>query len=448
MRAAAGLDADDPVGGKRAAPDEELGVLVRVDVVGDDRQVEPVRSRQAQRLDQGGLAGADRAADSDLQGRRDHDRKSRASSRAWRQPAISSPGVKLHRSSASAAGRLGGQTARSAVACAASARWPSSCPSGSEPQRGGTVSAAGGVEVRGGRRSPARRRRGRTTAPNTTGWWPAVPRSATARASARHEAGRRRSRRRPARPGAPICRLASRTRRRTSPRRASRRARGSRIELAGGRMASSDRGGDRVGRPSASLEMGREDRLEPVTVAEQPGLGVGLEAERVGEAAGREEPVRELQEAEEASAVCVPMADANRGEDGCARAATTRPAGPRSCVIAGSSGTSSRVPVEGEREVAVPDLERDAKRLGRRPRGDGKDGLVGGLDLRRTRRPPRGGCSPGASVVPVGRAERQLPPRPRSDPAPAPAARLGGEAEDVAARGRRARPRWPRRAIP
>ncbi|CAA9563128.1 MAG: hypothetical protein AVDCRST_MAG19-1991 [uncultured Thermomicrobiales bacterium] len=38
--AAAGLDADDPVLGEGGLAEEELGVLPRVDVVGDDGQAE------------------------------------------------------------------------------------------------------------------------------------------------------------------------------------------------------------------------------------------------------------------------------------------------------------------------------------------------------------------------------------------------------------------------
>ena len=47
VRAAAGLDADDPLQRQHLAAREELGVLVRVDVVGDDREVDlgPGRGR-------------------------------------------------------------------------------------------------------------------------------------------------------------------------------------------------------------------------------------------------------------------------------------------------------------------------------------------------------------------------------------------------------------------
>ena len=67
MRAAAGLDADDALGRERAGARQELGVLLGVDVVGDDGDVVVVAHRLAQALDQRGLARADRAADADAQ---------------------------------------------------------------------------------------------------------------------------------------------------------------------------------------------------------------------------------------------------------------------------------------------------------------------------------------------------------------------------------------------
>ena len=64
MRAGAGLDRDDPLGGQHAGRAQEPGVLVGVDVVGDDRRSRSSApsSRQSSG-DQRGLAGADRAAD-------------------------------------------------------------------------------------------------------------------------------------------------------------------------------------------------------------------------------------------------------------------------------------------------------------------------------------------------------------------------------------------------
>ena len=82
VRTSARLDPDDPVRRQRTPPHEELGVLLRVDVVGDDRHVEPGREPAAERLGQRGLPGADGAADADLQRtrRRVHERNSLASS--------------------------------------------------------------------------------------------------------------------------------------------------------------------------------------------------------------------------------------------------------------------------------------------------------------------------------------------------------------------------------
>ena len=65
VRAAAGLDADDPVQRQHLAAGQELGVLARVDVVGDDSQVDRRPELAAQALDQGRLARADRAADAE-----------------------------------------------------------------------------------------------------------------------------------------------------------------------------------------------------------------------------------------------------------------------------------------------------------------------------------------------------------------------------------------------
>ena len=68
VRAAAGLDADDALGRQRLGADQELGVLAGVDVVGDHGELIALAQRLAQGVEQGGLAGADRAADADAQG--------------------------------------------------------------------------------------------------------------------------------------------------------------------------------------------------------------------------------------------------------------------------------------------------------------------------------------------------------------------------------------------
>jgi len=63
VRAPAGLHTDDPIGRQRFAPDEELHVLFREDVVGDHGEVVLAAHRFAQRIDQRRLARADGSAD-------------------------------------------------------------------------------------------------------------------------------------------------------------------------------------------------------------------------------------------------------------------------------------------------------------------------------------------------------------------------------------------------
>ena len=65
VRAAAGLDADDALQRQHLAAGQELGVLARVNVVGDDGQVERRPEGAAQPFDQGRLARADRPADAE-----------------------------------------------------------------------------------------------------------------------------------------------------------------------------------------------------------------------------------------------------------------------------------------------------------------------------------------------------------------------------------------------
>ena len=65
MRAAAGLDADDALRRQRAGAGQELGILLGVDVVGDDGDVVAVAHVLAEAIDQRRLAGADRPADAD-----------------------------------------------------------------------------------------------------------------------------------------------------------------------------------------------------------------------------------------------------------------------------------------------------------------------------------------------------------------------------------------------
>ncbi len=68
MRTAAGLDAGDALGRQRAGAHQIFGVPLGVDVVGDRRDLVAVAQLLAQRIHQRGLAGADRAADTDAQG--------------------------------------------------------------------------------------------------------------------------------------------------------------------------------------------------------------------------------------------------------------------------------------------------------------------------------------------------------------------------------------------
>ena len=62
MRAAAGFDTQHAIGRKRTLANKELGVLARVDVVGDHGQVEGRPEGAAQLLDQRRLARPDRPA--------------------------------------------------------------------------------------------------------------------------------------------------------------------------------------------------------------------------------------------------------------------------------------------------------------------------------------------------------------------------------------------------
>src|SRR5262249_10271927 len=103
VRTAAGLDPEHALLRQDAAPDQELGVFLGIDVVGDHGHVEAVAEPEAQSLDQRRLARPYRAADSDPQGARNprlcaHERTGLISSVACRMPAISIPGAKLQRS--------------------------------------------------------------------------------------------------------------------------------------------------------------------------------------------------------------------------------------------------------------------------------------------------------------------------------------------------------------
>jgi hypothetical protein len=64
VRATAGLDAHDAVGGQRALADQELGVLLGVDVVGDDAHIHARPKPLAQAIHQGRLSATHRTRDS------------------------------------------------------------------------------------------------------------------------------------------------------------------------------------------------------------------------------------------------------------------------------------------------------------------------------------------------------------------------------------------------
>jgi hypothetical protein len=67
VRTAAGLDADDTRRLEGLAADEELGVLLGVDVIGDHGELIGPAQPLAQGIQQGGLAGTDRTTDTDPQ---------------------------------------------------------------------------------------------------------------------------------------------------------------------------------------------------------------------------------------------------------------------------------------------------------------------------------------------------------------------------------------------
>src|SRR6185295_14174853 len=69
MRAAAGLDPGNALDRQCAGPGQELRILAGIDIVGDDRDLVAIGEAAAQALQQGGLAGADRAADTDANGK-------------------------------------------------------------------------------------------------------------------------------------------------------------------------------------------------------------------------------------------------------------------------------------------------------------------------------------------------------------------------------------------
>src|SRR5262249_54527996 len=87
----AGFHAHDPFGRQAAGANQEFGVFARVDVVGDDSDVQRKAEALAQGVAERGLARADRAADADPDC--GHDRTTRSNWPAGRIPAMSSHGA-------------------------------------------------------------------------------------------------------------------------------------------------------------------------------------------------------------------------------------------------------------------------------------------------------------------------------------------------------------------
>src|SRR5712671_1880550 len=126
MRAAAGLDAANPLGRQGAAAREEFGVLAGVDVVGDGGDLVPTAHPFAQPIHQRRLARSDRTADPDPQ-RTAHERKSLVYWVSWAIDASSTANVappKLSGPRLNAAATAAPITGSSA----ATIRWPSVCP--------------------------------------------------------------------------------------------------------------------------------------------------------------------------------------------------------------------------------------------------------------------------------------------------------------------------------
>ncbi len=61
MRATAGFDTENAVGGQRIVLEQEIGVFTGIDIVGDHGDIVVVAQCRAELLEQGGFAGADRA---------------------------------------------------------------------------------------------------------------------------------------------------------------------------------------------------------------------------------------------------------------------------------------------------------------------------------------------------------------------------------------------------
>ncbi len=144
MRAAAGLDAEDAIGRKRAGARQELGVLLGVDVVGDRGDVVAVAQLLAERVHQRRLAGADGAADADAQGAvggAGHERNSLVYWVSCFMLAMSARKT-APPSASSGRSRVASTTASITGPRPAMMRWPSVWPSGTARRPAETILAA------------------------------------------------------------------------------------------------------------------------------------------------------------------------------------------------------------------------------------------------------------------------------------------------------------------
>jgi hypothetical protein len=67
MRAAAGLNSHDALGGKSLIPHQEFGIFAGINVIGDHSQAKLIAQPLTQAQDQHGFARADRPTNSDAQ---------------------------------------------------------------------------------------------------------------------------------------------------------------------------------------------------------------------------------------------------------------------------------------------------------------------------------------------------------------------------------------------
>ena len=92
VRAAAGFDAHDALGGEGVLTDEEFGVFACVDIIGDDSHIEFSTEPLAEAENEHGFTGSDGTSYSETQGF--HEIKSRSLASSWRMEAKSRMGSK------------------------------------------------------------------------------------------------------------------------------------------------------------------------------------------------------------------------------------------------------------------------------------------------------------------------------------------------------------------